>query len=91
MVGDGSRILFWHDRWVGDTSLKILYPQLYACSNDKEVCISDFLGHQEDGSNRFWNLRFYRNFHERELEAAISFLEVIQSRIPRGGGNDTSH
>ena len=45
VVGDGSRILFWHDRWVGDTSLKMLYLQLYACSNDKEACISDLLGH----------------------------------------------
>ena len=91
MVGDGSRILFWHDRWVGDTSLKMLYPQLYACSNDKEACIFDLLGHQEDGSNRFWNLGFYRNFHERELEAAFSFLDFIQSQIPRGIGCDSPH
>ena len=79
VVGDGSRTLFWHDRWVGDTSLKMLYPQLYACSHDKEAYISDLLGHQEDGGSSFWNLRFYRNFHERELEAAFSFLNFIQS------------
>ena len=24
VVDDGSRILFWHDRWIGDASLKIL-------------------------------------------------------------------
>ena len=30
VVGDGTRILFWHDKWVGDNSLKRLYPQLYA-------------------------------------------------------------
>ena len=30
-------------------------------------------------------------FTERELGAAFSFLEFIQSRIPTGGGNDTSH
>ena len=77
MVGDGSRIRFWHDRWVGDTSLKMLYPQLYACSSDKKACISNLLDHQEDGSSRFWNVRFYRNFHERELEAAFSLLELI--------------
>ena len=86
--GDGSRILFWHDKWVG---LKRLYPQLYVCSNDKEACISDVLCYQEGGSDRIWNLRFYRNFHERELGAAFSFLEFIQSWIPRGGGYDTSH
>ena len=26
VVGDGTRILFWHDRWVGDNTLKMLYP-----------------------------------------------------------------
>ena len=26
VVGDGSRILFWPDKWVGDNSLKKLYP-----------------------------------------------------------------
>lgn len=24
VVGDGSRILFWHDKWIGDVPLKIL-------------------------------------------------------------------
>ena len=24
VVGDGSRILFWHGKWVGDSSLKTL-------------------------------------------------------------------
>ena len=52
---------------------------------------SEVLCHQEGGSDRIWNLRFHRDFHERELGAAFSFLEFIQSRIPRGGGNDTSH
>ena len=91
VVGDGTRILFWHDKWVGDNSLKRLYPQLYVCSNDKEACISDVLCYPEGGNDRIWNLRFHRDFHERELGAALSFLEFIQSRIPRGGGNDTSH
>ena len=36
-------------------------------------------------------MRFYRDFHERELEAAFSFLEFIQSWIPTGVGSDTSH
>ena len=91
MEGDGSRIFFWHDKWVGNNSLKMLYPRLYACSNDKEACIYDVLCYQEGGNDKIWNLRFYRDFHEKELEAVFSFLEFIQSRIPRGGGNDTSH
>ena len=83
--------LFWHDKWVGDNSLKRLYLQLYVCSNDKEACIFDVLCYQEGGIDRIWNLRFHRDFHERELGAACSFLELIQSRNPRGGGSDTPH
>ena len=31
VVRDGSCILFWHDKWIGDNSLKTLYPQLFLC------------------------------------------------------------
>ena len=69
----------------------MLHPQLYAFSNDKEACISDVLCYQESGNDKIWNLRFYRDFHERELEAAFSFLEFIHSQIPRGVGCDISY
>ena len=32
VVGEGTRIHFWHDRWIGDNTLKDLYPELYVCS-----------------------------------------------------------
>ena len=31
-------------------------------------------------------MRFFRNFHEREFEAAFLFLDLIQARILRGMG-----
>ena len=31
VVGEGTRIRFWHDRWIGDNTLKDLYPELYVC------------------------------------------------------------
>ena len=43
VVGDGSRILFWHDKWTGDVPLKSLYPQLFVHSANKEACISNVL------------------------------------------------
>ena len=43
VVGDGSRILFWHDKWIGDVPLKIMYPQLFLCLVNKEACISEVL------------------------------------------------
>ena len=49
-----------------------------------EACVSNVLFYQEGGYDRIWNLRVHRDIHERELEAAFSFLEFIQSRIPSG-------
>ena len=69
----------------------MLYPQLYVCSNDKKACISDVLYYQEGGNDRIWNLRFYWDFHVNELEATFSFLDFIQSRIPRGVRCDSSY
>ena len=37
VVGDGTRILFWHDRWVGVDSLKTLYLELYVILAEKEA------------------------------------------------------
>ena len=53
----------------------MLYPQLYVCSNDKDACISNVVCYQEGENNRIWNLRFYRDFHERELEDAVLILD----------------
>ena len=89
VVGDGTHILFWYDRWVEDNPLKLLYLKLYQCSANEEACISNVLGHPKVGNNRVWNLKFYRDFHDWELEAVFSFLDFIQSQILRGAGCDS--
>ena len=57
VVGDGSRILFWHDKWTGDVPLKILYPQLFLCSANKEACISDVLSPPVGDNDRVWKFK----------------------------------
>ncbi|XP_075645067.1 uncharacterized protein LOC142616063 [Castanea sativa] len=34
-LGEGTRIRFWHDNWIGDATLKDLYPELYG--NRREI------------------------------------------------------
>ena len=41
------------------------------------------------GNDRVWNLRFYREFNDKELATSYSFLHLIQSQVPRGGGGDS--
>ena len=88
MVEDGSCILFWHDKWIGDAPLKILYPQLFLCSANKEACISEVLSPLVGNNDKVWSLRFQREFNDWELAASYSFLHFIQSRTPGGGGCD---
>ena len=64
VVGDGSRILFWHDKWIGDNSIKTLYPELFDCSTNKEACIYDILCLLVGGNDRVWNLRFFGAFND---------------------------
>ena len=78
-MGDGTRICFWHDRRVGVDPLKILYPELYVISANKEACIFDVVNHQEGDDVRFWNLRFYRDFKDWELAASFSLLDFYSS------------
>ena len=57
-MGEGTRIRFWHDRWIGDNTLKDLYPNLYVCSVVKDTCISKVLWMLEGDIVRVWDLRF---------------------------------
>jgi hypothetical protein len=38
-VGDGSRVLFWHDFWCGEQPLKVSFMELFtiACGKDSLV------------------------------------------------------
>ena len=51
------RIRFWHDPWSSPTSLKDLYPEIFACAVDKEASISDMVDTAPDGGGRSWNLQ----------------------------------
>ena len=82
IVGDGTSILFWHDRWIGNNTLKFLYPELYNFSDDKEACISDVLCLQEGGIVRVRDLRFYRDFQYWNLDAACSRLDLYNLVFP---------
>ena len=56
-AGEGIRIRFWHDPWSSPTSLKDLYPEIFACAVDKEARISDMVDTAPDGGGRSWNLQ----------------------------------
>ncbi|GJX14945.1 hypothetical protein Tco_0580893 [Tanacetum coccineum] len=42
-VGNGNNTSFWYDKWIGDSSLQIMFPRILALENNKQVVVSDKL------------------------------------------------
>ena len=89
VVGEVTCVRFWHDRWIGDSTLKDLYLELYMCSVVKDACISEVLWIPEGGTVRVWDFRFYRAFEDWELAASYSLLQFIQTRNSWGDRRDS--
>uniref|UniRef100_A0A2N9F7C8 Reverse transcriptase domain-containing protein n=1 Tax=Fagus sylvatica TaxID=28930 RepID=A0A2N9F7C8_FAGSY len=41
VVGQGTRVSFWKDKWCGDTSLMVLFPTLFTCSSNRDATIAE--------------------------------------------------
>ena len=83
MVGDGTRISFWHDLWCGDSALNVAFPVLFGIACEKNASVAanmEMLG----GSNQ-WNVSFTREAQDWELEVFASFLQVLHSVRVRQG------
>nr|GEU66210.1 RNA-directed DNA polymerase, eukaryota, reverse transcriptase zinc-binding domain protein [Tanacetum cinerariifolium] len=44
-LGNGDKIAFWEDNWIGDHVLKDLYPRIYAFETCKSVIVGSKLAH----------------------------------------------
>ena len=62
-MGLGTKVLFWHDRWCIDLSLKDMYPVLYACSNNKDAFIASLFEDSRDGRSRDLIVTFCRDIN----------------------------
>ena len=84
-IGWGG-ILPIFDPWVSPTSLKELYPKMFACVVDKEARIFDTVVIAPDGGDRSWNLLFRCEFQDWEMARFYAFFAHISFKIPRGWG-----
>jgi hypothetical protein len=72
VVGNGTKISFWHDLWCGNSVLKLAFPVLYGIARDKNASVADNL--EVLGGSNQWNVSFTREAHDWELEVFASFL-----------------
>ena len=82
IVGDGTHIHFWHDKWIGDNILKSLYLELYMCSADKKACNSKILWLSEGENVRVWDWDFIGSFEIGSLLHLILFLHLSNLTFP---------
>ena len=85
-IGDRFRVKFWQDRWCGETSLVVSYPELFRFCRDKEASVAALMKYTN--GVLVWEISFCRGVHARELEAMSSFLDTIYGSSIRGFGED---
>ena len=85
-IGDGSRVKFWQDRWCGETSLAVSYPELFRFCKDKEASVAALMKYTN--GVLVWDINFFRGVHARELEAMSGFLDTIYGSSIKGFGED---
>ena len=77
---------FWLDRWCGISSLVDRYPELYRICHSKEASVADLMRYINGVLH--WEIHFYRDVHNRELEVFRSFINTIYNTPVRGIGED---
>ena len=89
VAGLGNRIRFWHDIWCGDAPLKALFPLIFVCSIDQSTYIDSHLLSSGVGEGRTWNITFFRDFNDWEVDEVLAFFTFIHSKIPAGLNPDS--
>ena len=62
-AGNGLKIRFWQDRWLGNSRLKDYFPSLFQIASNKEATIAQYR------DNNHWTPIFRRNFQDWEINA----------------------
>ncbi|XP_035544681.1 uncharacterized protein LOC118348042 [Juglans regia] len=74
-LGDGSRISFWQDVWLGNTALKDAYPMIFRIAREKEAMVAD-LRVLNQGTQE-WTINLTRDAHDWEVNELVGFLSML--------------
>lgn len=85
-VGDGCSILFWHDKWVSPTPLRVSFPRLFGISLQSEVVISQ-IGEWMDNV-WVWRLRWRRQLYEWEIAEVERLMIMVENFPPKPSDRD---
>ncbi|RVW90817.1 hypothetical protein CK203_028606 [Vitis vinifera] len=75
-VGKGTRVKFWTNQWCGNTTLSQTFPQLFVVAVHKNATVNEVWDSSLGQGG--WNLRFYRNFNDWELDLIRDLLNMLR-------------
>ncbi|GKV22035.1 hypothetical protein SLEP1_g31939 [Rubroshorea leprosula] len=85
-VGDGNRVVFWCDRWIGVKSLRDLFPRLFALSVKKKGKVSE-MGSWEEG-RWHWRVEWRRGTLGREKDEEELLEKLLENvKLKEGAGD----
>jgi hypothetical protein len=84
-LGTGDRILFWHEKWVGDSPLRDKFPRLFSLSSQKEATVREIWC--DDGDVGRWSLMWRRDCFQWELELVNQLLQILDTVLFKDVGD----
>ena len=77
---------FWHNRRCSVLPLKMLYPELFSIVRESEASVASLLSFRNGALH--WDIIFFWNIQDWQLESLISFMDLIYSLRLDGNGVD---
>ena len=74
-LGGGEKVKFWEDVWIGNSSLKSLYPRLFSLSLNQGQRVNE-VGEWEDSTWQ-WKIRWRRARFEWEVLLEADLIHQI--------------
>jgi hypothetical protein len=79
-LGNGQSTMFWNEVWIGNQSLRHMFPRLFGISMQRDEVIGR-MGMLEEGVWH-WDLQWRRNLFVWEEEQFHEFLDLITTFSP---------
>jgi hypothetical protein len=83
VLGDGSWIRFWYDRWCGDTKLKEDFPVFYSIACEKDAAVAASV--EFSGGASQWNVIFTGKFMIGRWVSLLLFFRNSSLSLFKGG------
>lgn len=70
-VGNGLKVSFLNDKWIGNAPLKKLYPDLHSLCQQQEATVAEMW------AGPAWNLNLKRHLNDWEMRSIASFYSTM--------------